>query len=259
MKALVLVLSAAFCALADPMVDEHVALWSEGTALTTPKGRIEAGLASPWSWGLGNIREISSYVLYDALVPGLRFKQQWQAWSSVFIASTHSVYSLTPLLLLLRREGTGGIIPPDNDIPVFIGTDSYVIATWRYSGVQYASVRLGARLNFGIGENTLESIDYFMAYPRTASCISGYSMSAGIDLRGKVWKPVYYAVNSDLFLMPGMNGAWEYEQSGSLIWRYKNRLAVSAGARYVAGEFPFGFDWMIFPLFDVRMGFGAGR
>jgi hypothetical protein len=233
--------------------------WSEGTALTVPKGRIEAGLATPWSYGLAGAREVSSYVLFDALVPGVRFKQQWFAGATWFLASTHSVSSMTPLLKFLQREGTGGIIPPDDAIPVFLGSDSYILATWKYSGVHLANVRLGARLNYGIGENTLESVDYFMAYPRMVSCISGYSFNAGMELRGKVWKPVFYSVNSDLFLMPGMKGGWEAEWSGLLVWRHKQRLAVSAGVRYIAGEYPFGFDWMVFPLFDVRMGFGAEK
>jgi hypothetical protein len=198
-------------------------------------------------------------VLFDALVPGLRLKQQWYAGSTWFIASTHSVYSLTPLLRFLRREGTGGIIPPDNAVPVFAGSDNYLLATWKYSGAHRATIRMGAKLNYGIGDNTLETIDYFMVYPRIASCFSGYSFDAGIELRGTVWKPVFYAANSDLFLMPGMNGVWEVEQSGLLEWRFKRRLAVSAGARYVAGEFPFGFDWMIFPMVDVKLGFGAGK
>jgi hypothetical protein len=259
MKAALIVACMICYALADSTIAGRVDSWSEGTALTVPKGRIEAGLATPWSYGLAGARDVSSYLLFDALVPGVRFKQQWHAGKSWFFSSTHSVYSLTPLLRLLRREGTGGIIPPDNAIPVFVGSDNYLLATWKYSGVHLANVRLGAKLNYGIGENTLESIDYFMAYPRIASCISGYSFDAGMELRGNVWKPVYYSVSSDLFLMPGMKGVWEVEQSGSLVWRYKRRLAISAGVRYSAGEYPFGFDWMVFPLFDVRMGFGAEK
>jgi hypothetical protein len=259
MKATLLVICVIFYAMADQASVGCFDVWSEGTALIVPKGRIEAGLASPWSYGLSRSREVSSYVLFDALVPGLRIKQQWYAGATWFIASTHSVYSLTPLLRFLRREGTGGIIAPDNAIPVFAGSDNYFFATWKYSDAHLASARVGAKLNYGIGDNTLETIDYFIAYPRIASCFSGYSFDAGIELRGKIWKSFFYMASSDLFLMPGMKGKWEVEQSGSLVWRYKRRLAVSAGVRYTAGEYPFGFDWMVFPLIEVRLGFGAKK
>ena len=250
---------AAICAAALVAWAEDGAFRSEGTAFTLPKGRMEAGLGTPWSWGLNARTEISSYVLYDALVPGAGIKRLWLAGPRMYLASMHSVYSPTPLLNLLSREGTGGIIPPDNKIPFFLASGNYVLMTLPFHERHAATLRLGGKLCGSMGENTLETIDYFMVYARSAAWHTGYSFDAGIDLRGTAWRGFHYRFAGDFFLMPGMKGAWETEQTGLISWRWHERLAISAGARYVAGAFPFGVDWMIFPLADIRLGFGHGK
>jgi hypothetical protein len=220
---------------------------------------MEAGLGTPWSWGLNDKTEISSYVLFDALVPGASIKHRWRAGRSLYLASAHSLYSPTPLLHLLRRKGTGGIIPPDNKIPFLLASGNYVFMTLPFGGRHAATLRAGGKFCAGMGENTLETIDYFMVYARSAAWHTGYSFDAGIGLQGGVRRSLGYRLASDLFLMPGAKGFWETEQTVQVSCRLGDRLLMSAGARYVAGEFPFGVDWMLFPLADIRVGFGCKK
>jgi hypothetical protein len=65
---------------------------------------------------------------------------------------------------MLSREGTGGIIPPDNMIPIFAASDNHLHLTRIYTSAYQATVRLGTTLCHGFGTNTLESIPQIMRF-----------------------------------------------------------------------------------------------
>lgn len=224
--------------------------WSIGTADTLPRGRLETGIFSPLRYGAVEGFEVSSHPLLCALMPNVGFKvgiMDAGEWSA---AMRHSLHYPTPLLRLLAREGTGGILPAAATVPQIIGWSPEMLASYAPSPDRVVTAKLGLLLAATFGDSDMPTIDLPLVFPRTAAYHNGATVIGGLDLDSKLVGGLWVLLDLDLYIMPWDQGSFALEHALMLTYR-TGGIALSAGYKLVFGEYPFGTDVHILPLLDL--------
>lgn len=216
--------------------------WLPGTANTLPKGRWEYGLFQPIRRGLSGDREISFYKLTAILMPGATIKQQWRQRYQWTLSTTHSLYYPTPLLTMLAKEGIGGMISPEFDIPKMVSFWNMALASKQLDKNRILTFKAGGAVAFG-GEDLTEgsTIDLPLIYHRLAVYYNGWLMRFGVDINGRMSRKWTYLVDGDLFLIPGMKGSLALEHKSMITWEKSARFHLSLGYKFIFGEYPDGY------------------
>lgn len=252
-------------------------LWSDGTARTLTKSRIELGiLYTPSRYGLNEDIELSTYPIWDILVPGISLKKFWTTSIGFLISSSHGISSPTPLLRFLAKEKTGGLLPPDVYVPFFLVFENYFIASKEIIRQHWTTVSAGGKIAFALSDKSpdhpayerLQTIDYPFVFPRTAYLTSAPSFSPdiGISFTGPFVWSWSYSAESHLFYF-GMKDnlrdenrtCWAFEQSAMIVWPVSRSFLLQCGAVYSVGSFPFGSNWVLYPLVDCKIGLGGSQ
>jgi hypothetical protein len=238
--------------------------WSADTADLLPAGRTEIGLFGAARLGLSSDVELQAHPLWFFIAPHFGAKVHLVSGDSWAVSSRHSLSYPSPLLGLLSREGTGGVLPLETDVPHIINLTQDVLATLALREDQRVTVRAGVRLAVSSGDSTLPTIDVPVVYPRTAAWHEGFSAEAGISWSGRVYSALFGGVSVDLFWLPAgedSGDSWHYalEATPHLTWRITESWALMGGAKLVQGTYPFGEQSHVLPLVDVTYGWGAAE
>lgn len=226
--------------------------WSDGTAYTLPADRVEMGLFQWLRWGVTDQIELSTPPLLTFVMPSLSLKVAWWARSEGQIATETTLSYPTPLLMILSREGTGGIMPADTKVPHIVSVKQLLLYTAEMVADQSITLKFGAIMAGTAGENTMPTIDLPLVYPRHAAWHQGITGVLGVDFDGIIWGPLRYTFDLDVFLMPDRVATAHIEHSGVLSWVALDWLAFHIGYKVVWGQYPFGTQTHVFPLFDVN-------
>ena len=226
--------------------------WSIGTAHTLPRGRIEVGIFQPLRYGLRDGLEVSTHALLNALMPNVRLKVGLAEWRDLTLAARFGIHFPTPLLMVLSREGTGGVLPPDVEVPFIVGWDMDLLVTYRLRAGYWITGRATALLAATAGESTMPTMDLPLVFPRSSAYHHGVAFQVGVDLDAHLWRGLWYLVDVDLFLMPGGEGNFALEHTLMLSWRFTRGFAAHLGYKMVWGEYPFGQQFHMLPLADVQ-------
>jgi hypothetical protein len=250
-------------------------IWSDGSARTIPHSRFEMGfIQTPARYGLTDDIELSGYLLWEVLVPNLDLKKYWTTTNGFIISTTHSLYSPTPLLRYVAKERIGGLLPPDNYIPLFLVFDSFGIVSYEFLHLHTATARLGGKFAFAINDRTnehpdyerLQTIDYPFIFSKTAFLTKtpAFSPEIGFAINGPLIGNLDYATKFNLYffgirdnLRAENKTCWAFEPSAIVIWNVSNSFACHLGVIYSLGNYPFGSNWVIYPLLDLKIGFGG--
>lgn len=248
--------------------------WSDGTANTVQAKRLEIGIVhTPCLYGLTDRTEISSYVVWDAFAPNISVKRMWGETHGFMYASSHGISSPTPFLRMVSKEKTGGLLPPDNYIPWYVVFDSYALLTRAIVNQHLLTIKCGIRLPVAINDKSdehpvyqrMQTIDYPFFFPRTSFLTKSPAISpeAAIKFTGPLLSVFSYSVECMYFLLPLRDNlqekdflCWALEPSALLYWRPSNRFSCHLGAIASFGTYPFGNNWIVYPLIDIAIGFG---
>ena len=216
--------------------------WLPGTAHTLPKGRWEIGLFQPVRWGQSENREISFYKLTSLFMPGVTVKQRWGQPNSWTISTTHSLYYPTPLLKIVAKEGIGGMISPEFEIPHLLSLWNMLLVSKPLDNRKTLTVKAGTALALSGADLAIEStIDLPLVYHRLAVYYNGWLLRFGSDLNGQLGEKWNYLVDGDLLLIPGMKGYFALEHKGMLAWKKSSKFQVSFGYKLIYGLYPDGY------------------
>ena len=102
--------------LLHPLSAQENSIWSAGTAYTMPQGRWETGLFQPVRYATTGSREWITHPILFPVFPNIAIKQQLRNWRGGQLSYRLGFQYPTLLLRLITREGTGGILAPDNTI-----------------------------------------------------------------------------------------------------------------------------------------------
>ncbi len=251
-------------ALALPLLARaQTAPFSAGTARVLPDRRLEAGVFAPLRLGLRDRIEISLHPGWALVAPNAGAKIAWRSWPKVSVASAHGVLYPTPLLRLLSREGTGGIVPHDVSYPHILATSHHLLATIDAGG-HLLTFRAGARLAWNLtrfdGPRFWSEIEWHLVWPRAAAWFTGFAADAGVAAQGPIARGLGYRLELDRFFMPGLRGDWAYEWAAILSWQASPRLLLRGGAKWSYAEFPYGIRLSpLLPMVDAIWAFDLGR
>ncbi len=231
--------------------------WSGRRAETVSKGRWEVGIFAPLRYGLTDDVELAAHPLAFFVVPNLTAKVSWTDDRPWRIGTRHGVHYPTPLLRMLSREGSGGILPADTEVPHIIAITNEVLATTTIPlFYRWVTVRLGVTIapNIG-GEEVIPPIELPVVFPRTAAYSSNIVGHAGIGFEGKIVSTFYLLWDGAVFFTPGFEGTYAFESTLEASWRPSDRFMLSAGARGILGGYPYGERYHVVPVVDAKWGF----
>lgn len=231
-------------------------IWSDGTAAALPEGRWEVGIFQPLRYGLNESVELSSHVLTNFLMPNATLKKVWTNCFGLDFTTVHSLTYPTPLLNVISREGTGGILPANTVVPHIITLNNQVLVTFPVAEGHTVTPRIGFASALKFGNMDMTTIDLPLIYTRTSVYHNGWLVDIGIDLNGRIVDRFYYWLDLDKFIMPAEYAAFAYEHKGMLIWRKSAKFSALIGYKLVYSDYPSALQrrWDIFPLVDLMWG-----
>ena len=238
------------------------ARFTPDSARLVPPGRMELGLFAPLRWDVAERLELSVYPLWMFLDPNAALRVGWGHAGGLEWASDHALAYPTPLMRLLARQGTGGIVPSDVTYPHLISFANHVLVTRELPGAHLLSARLGGQLAWNLtpfdGPRFWSQVEWHYAWPRTAAWITGWSLDGGLAAQGPITGPLGYRVTLDLFLMPGLKGDRAVEWSVVATWRPRPGFELHAGATWSWARFPYGTRTSVpLPLVDAVWAFDS--
>lgn len=229
------------------------ATWSATAAHTLPKGRWEIGLFQPLRYGQTDRLEWSTHPILNLVIPNLSVKIAHGDGVGWQLATRHQLHYPTPLLRLVRREGTGGLIAPDLDIPAILLLRSELLLTRTLGPSRQLTAKGGVALVAKTGAiDERATIDLPIIFPRMAAYRQGYQVNLGLDLLGQLFGRWGYGVDMDVFLTPGFDQPLAFEHMGLAFWRKSDRFQLLMGYKLTFGGYPFGDQWHLLPLLDLQ-------
>jgi len=227
--------------------------WSTGTAYTLPKGRIEVGLFQQIRYGQTETLEWSTHPILDLLIPNLTVKKAWNTFMDWDFSTRHNVTYPTPLLRTISRKGTGGIISPEFNIPQMFSLRNEVLLTRKFSPSLLITGKAGITLAVTSDElDERTTIDLPLVFPRLGFYYDGYGVNFGLDVGGNLTSRFAYITDVDIFLLPGADKNFAFEHKSLIIWNKSKKFQIMFGYKLVFGEYPFGTQWHLLPIFDIQ-------
>ncbi len=245
-----------------PSFDLSPARFAPDSARLVPAGRMELGVFAPLRWGVAERLELSFYPLWMLVAPNLALRVGWGRAGGLEWASDHSLGYPTPLMRLLAREGTGGIVPSDVLYPHLISLANHLLATRELPGGHLLSARLGGQVAKNLtafdGPEFWSQVEWHYAWPRTAAWFTGWSLDGGLAAQGPLTGPFGYRITLDGFHFPGLKGDRAVEWSVVATWRPRPGLELHAGATWSWARFPYGTRTSVaLPLVDLVWAFDS--
>ncbi|MFC1547380.1 hypothetical protein ACFL5M_02515 [Candidatus Neomarinimicrobiota bacterium] len=230
--------------------------WYTGTAFTMPKGHWEKGLFQPLCYGKTDKLEWSTNLIFNPVLPNVRIKASHGRVQSWYLASRYNIHYPTPLLRLLQRPGTGGMIAPDPDIPEIpriLAFGGELIVTRKLFASVLLTGRFGARLAIRSGElDQRVLIELPIVFPRMMRYLHGYQIVGGASLLTGIGNTLDFRLDTDFFVIPGVDQPFAWEHKGMVRWRLGDRMRLLGGYELIYGEYPFRKQWHLIPLIDLQ-------
>jgi hypothetical protein len=223
-----------------------------------PKGQWEIGIFQPLRFGWSESLELSTHPLLFFLLPNLAVKWAHGHSGDFTFTSRHAIYYPTILLRALSREGTGGIISPEFEIPHLLALGNELLVSRAVSSRLMANAKLGFKLGLKSGAfDKRTTIDLPLVYPRLLVFYHDYQFISGVDFSGWIWGRWYYLADVDWFYTPTADFKSGVEHKLMLRWKRNSRFQINFGYKLVYGEYPFGTQWhFLGPLFDGQWTWG---
>ncbi|RMG17858.1 MAG: hypothetical protein D6729_08090 [Deltaproteobacteria bacterium] len=254
MRALVLIvaLGAVAGASASP---RHEAFDLE-TARTLRPGAVTIGVFAPLRWGVSETVELSTHPLWNLLIPNVAAKFALPGSSDWDVALEFGLTHPTPLLHVLSKEGTGGVLPADASVPDLVTLDVRALFTYRISRHHALTLRFGGRSAEAFGPRRFPTIDYPFAYGPTAPYVVGFAMDGTVAVTGRLVGSLYYRADLTAYVIPRPEGPLTLEHSAAAYYRFGEHWQAKLGYKVVFGKMPYGDDLTPpLPMLDLEYAF----
>jgi len=247
----------------------NTAAWLVGTLLAVGSARAEAspfdarsaetledggwhvGIFAPLRYGISDELEISSHPISAFWNGNFALKKGWGELGGWSVATRHGFSYPTRLLAAFSRDGAGGLLPPDAEIPHIIAADTRVLMSRNIT--DGTRLTLGARVTLApaFGESSWGPLEMPLVYARTAAARNGAATNLSAVLDGQCTESISWLSATEAWYLPGSAGSWSVEQTIASAWSTKGGFSVQGGAIFVAGEYDYGTNWHVLPKFDM--------
>lgn len=231
--------------------------WSSPSALTVQPGRWELGVLSESSWGASERLELRLHPLLFWALPHAELKVRWGNAGPLYLSSVHRLSFPTPLLSLVSREGSGGLLPPDSDVPVAALVDGDVLGSFEWRPGHLLSARLGAQLAVGHVSEDAVVLDFPFLYQRLAGLYAPIVPRASLVASGRLTHRLGYELEARHYVIPLSDydtfQASELSGAVSIFLGSSHRLEL--GGRLSSARLPVGRREHFLPHVDYRISF----
>ena len=229
--------------------------WSGDSAWTIAADRVEFGLFQPLRWGVTDSLELSAHPLLQLALPHVEAKIAWHQHGEFAFASRHRLSYPTLFLETVSREGAGGLLPADTDVPTMAGLDTAWLMSW--SANQYAlfTFELGLSLAPHLSDGDAVLLDFPFLYSRFAATAGGASVFAAMVVNGALFDGLLaWQFDARFTTVPAVPRGFAVEPGFSLSWRPSDGFSMLLGMRVARGRYPVGLRTHVLPTFDVIFG-----
>jgi len=132
---------------------------------------------------------------------------------------------------------------------------------------------LGGKFAFTIGDKSgehpsyerMQTIDYAFIFPRTAYLTRTPIVvpDVSVNICGPLLGKLEYEAEGTYYLVPVRDNLREEERtfhagefSATIVWNISNYFSFRGGMIASIGSYPFGTSGVLYPLMDIRIGFG---
>ena len=217
-----------------------------------PKGKFKTGLFQSLGYGLSENIEISTHPVLMFFIPNLAVQKRHPSWAGLGLASRHSLVVPTPLLKLVTKKGVGGFISPEFNIPFMISFKNEIKLKRELNDNWDITGKAGLTLAYSSEEmDGRTTIDLPVVFPRLGVFYNGYAVNFRLGFTGTLLPRLGLLTDLNVLLLPGMEEGFAFEHKNLLTWVLSNRTDIQIGYKLICGEYPFGVQWHLLPLFDV--------
>lgn len=233
--------------------------WSDGTAYTLPRTRIELGLFQLSGYGLTDNLEIMAHPAMVWFYPQIKVKKAWKAFSGWQFATEHEISYPTGFYTLVSRKGVGGLVSPEFDMPQMFSIYNAALLSCRPFNRAILTARAG--IVFAIRSGPIDprsTLDFPVIYPRMAPAYHSPEFDLGVDFRGRFSRIFGWIGSGETFILTTAHQNFFFEHKGALVYYSRqSHFMLQAGYKLCYGDYPFGKEWHLLPLVDL--GFGIGK
>jgi hypothetical protein len=233
--------------------------WSDGTAYTLPRKRIELGLLQLSGYGLTDKVEIMAHPVMLWFYPQVKVKAAWTTFSGWQLASEHELSYPTGFYTLVSRKGIGGLISPEFHYPQMFSFYNAALVSCRPFNRAIFTAKAG--VVFAVRSGPIDhrtTLDMPVIYPRMAPVYHSPEFDLGVDFRGRFSRIFGWICSGEGFILTTSSQNFFFEHKGALAYySKKSHYMLQAGYKLCYGDYPFGTEWHLLPLVD--MGFGIGK
>ncbi|NLP10766.1 hypothetical protein GX408_10265 [bacterium] len=213
----------------------------------------EIGLWGPLRYTWSNNVEISTHPLWFLILPNASLKWSHGTLCGWQILSQHGFFCPTWMLRLIRREGIGGILSPEFEIPFLLGLNHRVY----FRKVVCKRLTAAWSLGLGVGLKTAAldertTIDLPVVYPRMNVFYHGYNWTTSLNLQGPARRRWSWSLDNQALVCPTARAGFAYEMKGLLYWQPTPSFQIRFGYLLSYAEYPFGSQWHLLPLLDLH-------
>lgn len=234
-------------------------IWPDRSTRTMKPGRKVWPIFGVKKLGAKNNMEWHIQPIFFFVSPNLGLKKNWkESDSGISISSFHQINYPSIYLKLFAREGAGGVLPLDSQIPPMLSIRNEILIGLNRQG-NFITLRGGIATAFklGSGEKNFPDIDYPFLYNRTLAFNNSPNIYLGINFNRDILPKLNVEFDLSTFSVGNDTGNFVHETKLIFFWKKSDRFGLKAGAAAGFGQYPFGSTFQMIPVFDVLFGFGG--
>ena len=225
--------------------------WDSHSAYLLHQKRWEMGLFQPFRYGYSESIEYSVHPLWFFIIPNFTLKKYQNPIYAFTTASRYKIFYPTPLLNMVAKDGTLGIIAPDFQIPPMLGLSASLLLSRDIAGFN-TTITSGIDLGLVMGElDKRSTIDLPLIYHRLGIFYNGYGIHVGLDVQKSVTTNLSVLTDFDVRFLPGLKGNNSVESKFLVAWKKSGRFRILTGCKLVVGDYPFGTEMRLLPYIPM--------
>jgi hypothetical protein len=181
-------------------------------------------------------------------------KVSWYAGDSFHFSTVYSLSYPTYLLELISREGAGGLLPKNTEVPHTVMGSLQFVGTFDLGDQQFLTGSAGTTVApaFTSGDN-MPLLDFPFLYARFAALKAVATYKLGLNYDGR-YKWLAYGVDVEYYILPVIDRGYTIEQGAWLGLLAGDHFTVRIGYRLTHGKYPAGNMFHYFPFLDLLIG-----
>jgi len=188
------------------------------------------------------------------VMPNLDAKVSWYRGEGFHFATRYALSYPTYLLELLSREGAGGLLPKNTEVPHTVMGSVSLLGTFDLGSEQLVTWTAGTTVAPSFpSDEEMPLLDFPFLYARFAALKAVATYELGLRYDGQ-HKWLAYGLDIEYYVLPVIHDGYTIEQGGWIGWLAGDHFTVRIGYRVTYGRYPAGYLFHYFPFLDLLIG-----